>query len=79
MQIPIELRDNKDTAGSEKFETFIKIELSESPDLIPAAIQVNGKWFIPADGSQASAQASTWESLNSQPCHDSPLIGAMLN
>ena len=79
MQIPIELRDNKDTAGSEKFETFIKIELSESPDLIPAAIQVNGKWFIPADGSKASAHASTWESLISQPCNETPLTGAMLN
>ena len=79
MQIPIEIRDNKDVAGSETFDTFVKIEFIEMPEMIPAAIQVNGTWFIPADGSQASAQASTWESLNSQPCHDSPLTGALLN
>jgi len=47
--------------------------------MIPAAIQVNGTWFIPADGSKASAHASTWESLISQPCNETPLTGAMLN
>ena len=79
MQIPIEIRDNKDVAGSETFDTFVKIEFIEMPEMIPAAIQVNGKWFIPADGSKASAHASTWESLISQPCNETPLTGAMLN
>ena len=79
MQIPIELRDNRNTAGSGKFDTLVKIEFSEIPDMIPAAVQVNGRWFIPADGSQASAHASTWESFISQPCNELPIIGALLN
>ena len=72
MHIPIELRNNKSSAENEQFVTFAKIELTEIPQLIPDAIQVNGRWFIPADGSLASAQASIWESLNPEPCKDMP-------
>jgi hypothetical protein len=36
MQIPIEIRDNKDVAGSETFDTFVKIEFIEMPEMIPA-------------------------------------------
>ena len=64
MHIPIELRNDKGSAENEQFVTFAKIELTEIPQLIPEAIQVNGRWFVPADGSQASVQASIWESLN---------------
>jgi len=64
MHIPIELRTDKSSAENEQFVTFAKIELTEIPQLIPDAIRVNGRWFVPADGSQASVQASIWESLN---------------
>ena len=65
MHIPIELRNNESSAGNEASVTYAKIELTEIPDLIPNAIQVNGKWFIPADETRAGIQASTWESLKS--------------
>ena len=64
MHIPIELRNNESSAGGEQSVTFVKIELTEIPSLVPDAIQVNGTWFVPADGTQATVRASTWESLS---------------
>jgi len=63
MNIAIELRHQASPAGSEESLTFAKIELTDCPNLIPDSIQVNGKWFVRAEGTQAAVRASTWESL----------------
>jgi hypothetical protein len=65
MVIPIQIRSEKISQDNETFITLAQIRLSQMPDLIPSAIQVNGKWFVPADPGQAAAHASTWESLPS--------------
>jgi hypothetical protein len=63
MVIPIQIRSEKYSQDSEPSITLAQIQLSEMPELIPSAIQVNGKWFVPAAPGQEATYASTWESL----------------